>query len=135
MHGILSQKGKPWVLNLFPVSLAYHLSTISEDIVLVSFNCQLDITERPLRKESPQRDAQTELTCVPIYGRLSSLVINVGDLSPLWEAPFPRQEVLSCIRKLPPHKPMSKPARSTPLGFQLQVPVRVPVLASLSDRL
>lgn len=39
---------------------------------------------------------------------VSGLLINIGGPSPLWEAPFPVQMILGCIKKLVKHEPVSR---------------------------
>lgn len=67
------KRKKERVLNLAPGPLACRLGTVSVDLALTSFSCQLDIAQSPLRMGSLQRvcKPQTGLTHARVYRRLS----------------------------------------------------------------
>lgn len=49
---------------------------------------------------------QIDLWEANVCGRLPCLLIGVGGPSPLWAAQFPKQVVLSCVRRLIKHEPV-----------------------------
>lgn len=57
--------------------------------------------------------AQIRLACSHVCEKLVWMMNGMGEPSPLWAAPIPRQVGLGCARKLAEHESVRKPAHRT----------------------